>query len=131
MSKTYLKIKLMSLAAEAKIIRRQEQKLVKRRRQLRAAGRDVPNDIGGLSDVLVSMHNHRTLEVRREARSAHLAYGYLRGTPYRAMEWRCEDYHQPNWKRVLEIVNKFGSMKHTAEALAEWADVPAEERKAA
>jgi hypothetical protein len=127
MSKTYLKIKLMSLAAEAKIIRRQEQKLVKRRRQLRAAGKEVPET----SDVLVSLHNHRTLDVRSEARSAHLAYGYLRGTPYRAMEWRCEDYHQPKWKRVLEIVNKFGSMKHTAEALAEWADVPAEERRAA
>jgi hypothetical protein len=66
----------MSLAAEAKIIRRQEQKLVKRRRQLRAAGKEVSET----SDVLVGLHTHRTLDVRREARAAHLAYGYLRGT---------------------------------------------------
>jgi hypothetical protein len=128
MSKIYLKIKLMSLAEESKIIRRQEHNLVKRYRKLRSIGKEVSATSDGL---LASIHHHRVREVRCEARSAHLAYGYLRETPYRAMEWRCENDNQPDWRRVLDIAKKFGAHKLTAETLAAWAEVPAVERKAA
>ncbi len=50
--KTYLKIKISSLAAEARIIRREEQRW--------------PGD----HQIRTGLHEHRVIDVRREARSA-------------------------------------------------------------
>lgn len=63
----YLKVKIKSLAMEAKIIRFEEN------RSLDASLR------AGLS-------SHRRTEVRREARATLIAYGYLRGKTYRCIE---------------------------------------------
>lgn len=61
-----LKIKLKSLAAEARIIRREEQ---------RTNG-----------DLREEMHIHRVRDLRHESRATHLAYGFIRGVPYRVIE---------------------------------------------
>jgi len=86
--KVYLKIKIMSLAAEARIIRNEECKWP------------------GPSDARQGLHRHRMIDVRRESRIANLAYGFLRGRSYRALEAKC--YEEPNWQRVAELVRKYG-----------------------
>mgnify|MGYP000953442220 CR=1 FL=1 len=67
MSKTYLKVKIKSLAAEAEIIKKEERKardeVVKR-------------------ELIV----HRRRDVAKEARAAHLAYGFLNGKKYAELE---------------------------------------------
>ncbi len=68
---TYLKIKLLSLAAKARLIRREEQRWP------------------GEHPIRYGLHEHRILDVRREARSALLAYGFLRDRAYRTIEPKC------------------------------------------
>lgn len=113
MSKTFLKIKIMSLAAEAKIIRREEKKWPK------------PREGKGL--MRMDLYFHRVGIVRTEARSAQLAYGYLRGRPYRRMEAKC--YYLPDERRIVEMVVKFGQIdkKIAAMGVADWLAEPAEQ----
>lgn len=85
--KTELKIKIKSLAAEARIIRSEEKKWP------------------GQSYVRSSLHGHRTGIVRNEARHSQLAYGFLRGRPYVAMEQKAKT--EPNWDRVENIAVRF------------------------
>ena len=73
MSKTYLKIKIMSLAAEARIIRREEHKWP-------TVG---PSGVLSTRDGL---RLHRVGPVRDAARHAQLAYAFLRGRPYASVE---------------------------------------------
>ncbi len=87
--KTYLKIKLLSLAAEARIIRREEQRWP------------------GEHHVRTGPHEHRILDVRREARSALLAYGFLRHRAYRTIEPKC--HRAPGWKRTQQLVEVLGA----------------------
>lgn len=71
---THLKIKLKSLAAEAKIIRSEEQKHSDRTRE------------GEWTGTRLSLYRHRILVVRTVARHALLAYGFLRGLDYSRLE---------------------------------------------
>jgi hypothetical protein len=102
--KDYLKIKIMSLAAEARIIRKEERKWP------------------GPSDARQGLHRHRVIDVRRECRVANLAYGFLRGRSYRALEAKC--YEEPNWQRVAELIRKYGQTGLPADdirkALKDW-----------
>ena len=86
--RTYLKVKIKSLAAEAKIIRTEEKRA--RRPGLRR----------GLED-------HRKGIVRTEARHTHLAYGFIRGREYHQME--SSTHETPNWEKVRKMVEKYGS----------------------
>jgi hypothetical protein len=95
--KIYLKIKIMSLAAEARIIRKEERKWP------------------GPSDARQGLHRHRVIDVRRECRIANLAYGFLRGRSYRALEAKC--YEQPNWQRVAELIRKYGQQGLPVDAI--------------
>lgn len=54
----------------------------------------------------VELAAHRRGIVRSEARSALLAYGFLRGRPYQLMEPK--SYGPPDWNRVRQLVDKFG-----------------------
>ena len=86
--KTYLKIKIKSLAAEARIIRAEEKKWP------------------GQHPLRTSLRNHRLHEVRREARHALLAYGFLRGRPRAVVEAKARA--EPSWERVLKLAEKYG-----------------------
>lgn len=88
-----LKIKLKSLAAEARIIRHDETKAY---------------DSGDYATGN-SLHNHRTLVVRPEARATLLAYQYLRGVPYAACEPSVRT--EPNWDKVWRMAKKYGELK--------------------
>ena len=160
MSLDYLKVKILSLTEEAKIIRRMETK----RKQQAAYARDMyhverriafhekemtrleyafnknefdldtdydemdarcqwheleikrlqrqankkiePTEITDAETVYTGLHLHRVNEVRKEARSAYLAYGFLRGLAYWEME-ECA-YTQPNWVRIKVLALKYG-----------------------
>lgn len=102
MSQIYLKIKIMSLAAEAKIIRKEEQRWY------------------GASELRTSLRSHRVHDVRSEARVALLAYGYLRGRAYATLESR--PLSAPSWERVAGLVKKYGSVtKVEKKELEAWA----------
>ena len=97
-----LKIKLKSLAEEARIIRREELKA---------------KDHGDYS-TLNTLHHHRIHVVRPAARDTHLAYAYLNGHMYRDVERVC--YRQPNFAEVLRMVKKYGGWAQKADALQGW-----------
>ena len=102
--KTFLKIKCKSLAAEAKIIRREEHRWPKG------------------SEVRKGLFYHRILDVRRESRSACLAYGFLRGRSYKSMEAKA--YTQPDWKRVQSLVEKYSGedVRDVRQRFSAWKD---------
>lgn len=129
-----LKVKITSLAAEARIIRREERKrrtfinggtpkrsklfdyppTDEQRAQLRAARLERQRRAAAIDPALkakvrdeyLSLKHHRRVDVREESRCAGLAYGFLRGTPYRCIESTCRT--QPRWDRVESIVKRFG-----------------------
>lgn len=94
----HLRIKIKSLAAEARIIRQEAKKL------------------SGLDKH--TLNEHRTGIVREQARLSQLAYGALRGVPYRVMEQRCGEDNFPDLKRILAMARKFGASDE--EKLATW-----------
>ena len=99
MSIVFLKVKVKSLAAEAKIIRREEQRCKSR-----------PADKPGRTELLLQLKAHRRDTVRREARHSLLALGYLRGRTYRTMERTC--HQSPSWSEVERMVKKYGPPAH-------------------
>ncbi len=93
----HLRIKVRSLADEAKSIRREARKTI------------------GM--VKWRLNHHRTTVVRDHARHNLLAYGILRGVPYGAMEVECHE--KPNFPRVAKLAGWFGA---TAEDITAWRD---------
>ena len=83
----YLKIKIVSLMAEAQLIRREE--------------RRTRNH-----DVRAGLREHRVGIVRYEARHALIAYGFLRGRKYSEIEPRSST--TPDWDKVRKNVSGFG-----------------------
>lgn len=105
--KVYLKMKIMSLAAEARIIRAEEKKWP------------------GEHTARYGLHEHRIHDVRPEARHALLAYGFLRGRSYRQLEAAAA--RPPDWERVGQLVEKFGGgdVRVLRQRFAEWKEAPA------
>jgi hypothetical protein len=85
--RVYLKVKAKSLAAEAKIIRKEE----KRNPSFRQ-----------------SLAEHRRTVVRKEARHTLLAYGFLKGRRYRQIEKKAHE--APDWSRVEKMLDKYGAL---------------------
>jgi len=88
-----LKIKVKSLAAEAKIIRFEERKTH-----------------GALRTEL---HLHRIWQVRSEARYTHLAYGLVRGLKLEQIEPKSSKPF--DWARVNAMIKKYGSAEQRRE----------------
>lgn len=93
--RAYLKVKIKSLAEEARIIRKETK---------RAKSVTIKNGLA----------LHRKGIVRTEARHTCLAYGFLRGRDYRQMEPIA--YVEPNWTKVRRMVQKYGSHQSWTEA---------------
>jgi hypothetical protein len=80
-----LRVKLKSLAAEARIIRHEEGRARKTWRRL--AEKQIALDArAALHAEYDSMHHHRTAILRRDVRATGLAYAFLRGVPYLKVE---------------------------------------------
>ena len=88
-----LRVKVKSLADEAKIIRREEHRSKN-------------------WYEWYSLKQHRKGIVRREARSAQLALAFLRGVPYEKVESYTRVGNEPNWKRVKDLVMKYAVPPH-------------------
>jgi len=82
-----LKIKIKSLAAEAKIIRKEEKRVK-------------------FQSIRESLYRHRIDVVRYEARHTHIAYGFLRGRTYAQIE--ANPKTPPNWDKIRKMVEKYG-----------------------
>lgn len=113
-----LKIKSKSLAAEAKIIRDEENKISKaiRRQMAYQAKTGVldPQPEKWRVRSLNSIHLHRTLNVRHEARSTLLARAFLAGQRYRDVEQNVKCWFTLRViivPKVLVMVNKYRSIR--------------------
>ncbi len=102
----YLRVKVKSLAAEAKIIRDEERKAKAHRK----------------FDLRLGLAEHRRGVVRHAARSSLLAYGFLRNTPYLSMEKNCR--REPDWNAIEKMVMKYGlgDRRDIAQKFSEWKD---------
>lgn len=86
----FLKVKIMSLSAESKIIRQQEKKCFGER----------------LRNLL---YDHRVNVVRVETRAAFIAYAYLRGRTLESIEGKRSGYIP--FHRAQSVIKKFGTDK--------------------
>ncbi len=76
------------MAAESKIIKQEERKF-KHPTKVRSG-----------------LQSHRVAVVASECRSAHIAYGFLKGKSYTQIETNPKT--KPNWNRIQRIVEKYG-----------------------
>lgn len=83
-----LKVKVKSLAEEARIIRKEERRTV-----------------GPLRDELSW---HRRTAVRSAARQSHMAYGIIKGRPIGRVEREGSARNEAFWKAVKVMVQKYG-----------------------
>ena len=92
--RSYLKVKIKSLAAESRIIRHEEKKAY-----------DNDNREG--------LYLHRVKDVRRESRASQLAYAFLRGVPFLVVEPSSNDTYEREQalRRAESIARKFGTDK--------------------
>lgn len=88
-AKAHLRVKIKSLAAEARIIRQEE-------RRAKASHE---------RDLLTTLSEHRRVNLRMAARETNLAYAFVRCIPYRVVE---RPGSRPvNWASVRRMVCRF------------------------
>lgn len=101
--RVYLKVKIKSLAEEARIIRKEESR-------------------ARTPELKQSLKHHRKWDVRNEARATLVAYGYLRGKKLCEIEPKMKNsrfftlYVEP---RVKAMVDKYGTPEQRT-AYSEW-----------
>ena len=114
-----LKIKAKSLAAEARIIRSEETKLVSAIKCAVFPPLSDKSDIANrkrarcdrLTRALNSIVSHRCAAVRREARYTNLARAFLRGRSYKQVENKVLPPHaltSLEWDKVAAMVKRHG-----------------------
>jgi hypothetical protein len=114
MSHKFLKIKIKYMANEAQIIRFEENKTKKEYRYLSAKqGREA--EYQRALQEFWDMRRHRTFDLRCEARSTLVAYGFIRGKSYATVENAGVD-NPPDWGKVLGMITKYGTIKDRLEA---------------
>jgi hypothetical protein len=102
----YLKVKIKSLAEEARIIRKEEMKHCNRFHR-------------------EGLINHRTHEVRDEARNSQVAYAIVRGKDLKTVEPNART--SPNWSRVKTMVDRYGVNRYRCETTDEYHAAKAEQ----
>lgn len=98
----YLRVKLKSLASEAKHIRLEEHK-----------AKDAKEFF-----ELQALREHRIHKVRTTGRATLLAYQFLRGVPYAVCEQ--EDSRPFDITPVLTMIQKYGDRSFTLKSLTDW-----------
>jgi len=93
-----LKCKIGALAAEARFTRKQERREMKNARRVDAKFPDTAPNNPGRRIRALDMRLHRVGTIRITARTALLAYAFLRGKPYLLVERKC--YRKPRWAEV-------------------------------
>jgi len=116
-----LKVNVKSLAAEAAIIRKEEKKL---RKQIKANVVKDSATVDRLRRIRNSLNDHRRCLLRHEARTANLAYAFLRGKAYRDVEPNV--YDTTSWiylslpRRVAQKANRFENKLFDEKDIREW-----------
>jgi len=98
--RTELKVKIKSLAAEARLIRTEELRAKK----------------CGDTHKLNSLHSHRVVVVREQARASLLCYAMLRGRPYSQLEARRNSTRPSKpfpFEKVVKMAKSFGLISVT------------------
>ena len=126
--KVYLKVKIKSLAAEATIIRKEENKA-------KGSFRYLKNKTGMEDEYRreqakwFGLYSHRTQDVRKEARASQLAYAYIRGKSFSDVEANTNPfvYHSVmKWElsslgtRIAKMATKYGDKEVTRDDIIEW-----------
>lgn len=125
----FLKVKSKHLTEEAKIIRFEERKHLKRFHSNRdyhyASGSNDEYSWWYDKDRVTwwKLMRHRTWDVRNEQRATFIARAFLQGKPYNSVEHKRLD--EPLFvgqilPRVLTMVNKYGKVKVEMKDLVEW-----------
>ena len=105
---SYLQTKAVSLALEARYIRKQELKFAKKARSARDHNKDRSADWHEKNRV--GQYLHRISAVREEARITNIARGFLKGVKYGEIERSA--YDLPNWKRIKNLVSLYGERQN-------------------
>lgn len=116
-----LKVKVKSLAEEARIIRREE---LKAKRSARwHAERQQSDQASKYARDRNALYEHRIDVVRFECRCAELARAFIKGTPYRKVERSTTDgpYQMGRIQgRVQKLVNKYHDKAVTPSMVVQW-----------
>lgn len=127
-----LKIKTKHLSSESKIIRKEELKLKKQIRSTNKYAKDgefteeqmkvFRQKARDRISQLQNIQTHRVNKLRGEARCTHLAYGFVKGVPYRAMEDKETTKSEPNWSNVQRMVERYSDedSRVILQRFAEW-----------
>lgn len=108
-----LRVKIKSLAAEARIIS------VEERRALRRLLHADSDRVDALRASYASLREHRRAVVARAAREALLAYGFLRGRPYARLE--PANSSPPDFSSIWKVAQRFAvDAAGLAERWSEW-----------
>lgn len=139
----YLKVKIKSLAEEARIIKHEENKRkvprvrspqyvsppsapehrlpeVRNENKARSTKRRNQPWYQMSVEELHGLHLHRIHHVRTECRLTHIAYGYLRGRDFKQVD-SGRDLTQSDWDKITSMVRKYGDGVDTN--VAKWAGV--------
>ena len=131
-----LKIKSKHLGEEAKIIRFEERKLLKRAKYLIVrdgdrrfyrddeTGKWVTTELDKVFHQHWKLLSHRTEDVRNENRATFLARAFLKGQKFTDVERSTKDLGKLSvtiLPRTLKMVQKYGKPKATMEELKVWA----------
>jgi len=133
-----LKIKIKSLAEEARIIRVDERKLLGSWRWLEKNAQTGCVEKGLTRRKWSELRAHRIHDIRIEQRATLIAYGYLRGKAYRQIEqaphWLKPPYSRPgpSWTKITAMIVKYqgGDKKVVFEQLKAWRGLPLQAKAA-
>src|SRR5882724_42488 len=108
--KSHLQVKVFSMAAEMSYIRRKEEQWKTRARYARQKQQQQSLDYA--ENSFWSLRWHRE-DMKVEARTTHLTYGFMKGLSYEQMEHICygvlKGYgsSEPNWKAIEAMMLRF------------------------
>ena len=113
-----LRVRIKELAQEARYIRFEENKIKSKQKiQMEFYGyvdcRYVRRDIDDKSKEFLKLRYHRTEDVRKAARAAQLAYGFLRDVPYKRIESnskpRVGHWEEHQWLLIVKEVKRLAT----------------------
>jgi hypothetical protein len=115
------KVKIKSLAEESRIIRHQVKRLGQDWKHAKGPADGAwPWDCERykIASAQGSLHWHRIDAVRRESRHALLAYAFVRGVPYSAVERSCDV--EADASTIERIVRSLSRAGDTGPAIQQW-----------